>query len=437
MRAALVLLFSIVATVSAHAQPAQDAKIVIVPYPGDGGVDTPPIPAPVPVSTPAIAPAPVQPVAPPPSPQPVVEPAPAPPPPAPVPAPAPEPVFAPQPDAPRAFEAVPPPPAPPSEPPPNNEKLLSGEPVPEAGAGAMLDGHPREGAFLSGPGSLTFILHHSLMTGLGLLSTQMIPRAIEGALVMPQDSTKWTNADARGLYLLGALGGGALGFVSSAIWQFTHWMSHRTANFGIINSFFGGALLGGFTDAVSAKADPTVAESVSRAYAVTWMTAIGNSLGAWLTAIIGGGDLALNKGLLITSGGVWAGVYTALIVGIVASLGGLPSARGAMDAIMITPAFGAAAMALATLKFDPSVGQIMRANLFGASAGAAVLLISGLAMGPNPMAGNRWFSHFLPYLLSGVAAIGAKTIVSLLWVEAAAAPKATLTQQQRMLEVLW
>lgn len=436
MRVALVLL-AVAASVSAHAQPAQDAKIVIVPYPGaDAGVDTPPIPAPAPVSTPAIAPAPEPAYVPPPAQQ--VQPQPVQPAPVPQPVePPPAPQASPAPDAPRTFEAVPPPPPPVAEAPASPDKLPSGEPVPESGPGAMLDGHPREGAFLSGPGSLTFILHHSLMTGLGLLSTQMIPRAIEGALLMPQDSTKWTNADARGLYLLGALGGGALGFIGSAIWQFTHWMSHRTANFGIINSFFGGALLGGFTDAVSAKVDPTVPESVSRAYAVAWMTVIGNSLGAWLTAIIGGGDLPLNKGLLITSGGAWAGIYTALIVAIVASLGGLPSARGAMDAIMITPAFGAIAMALATLKFDPSVGQIMRANLFGAAAGASVLLISGLAMGPNPMAGNRWFSHFLPYLLSAVAAIGAKTVVSLLWVEAAATPKASLTQRERMLEVLW
>jgi hypothetical protein len=88
-----------------------------------------------------------------------------------------------------------------------------------------------------------------------------------------------------------------------------------------------------------------------------------------------------------------------------------------MQAVMITPAIGAAAMALATLKFNPSVTQIMRANVFGLGIGAGVLLLSALVLGAN-------FGHPVPYILGAVGAIGAKTIVSLLWVEAANNPGA-------------
>jgi hypothetical protein len=47
-------------------------------------------------------------------------------------------------------------------------------PMPEAprAQGAILDGQVRHGAFLSGPGSLTFILHHSVMGAMGGFFTQ-------------------------------------------------------------------------------------------------------------------------------------------------------------------------------------------------------------------------------------------------------------------------
>jgi hypothetical protein len=199
-------------------------------------------------------------------------------------------------------------------------------------------------------------------------------------------------------------------------------MGERSANFGIINSFFGGMFLGGFTDLFTKDA-----------YAIAWLTVIGNSAGAWLTAIVGGGDLPLNKGVLITSGGVWAGIYTALILGIISSIGGASSLRSGMDALMITPAIGAVAMALATLKFNPSTTQIMRANIFGVGVGGAVLLLSALILGAH-------FASPVPYILAGVGAIGAKTLVSLLWAEAAEPPSTTpISNQpiQQRISVLW
>lgn len=304
----------------------------------------------------------------------------------------------------RIIEAMPPP-LPPPEQLDENPKQ-----APPPGPGAMLDGHPREGAFLSGPGSLTFILHHSLMTGLGVLATQMIPRVLDASCASAgtppgctPDATRWTNQDARVAYLAGTLIGAGLGFGTSAWWQFNHWMSERAANFGIVNSFFGGAFLGGLVDLASGN----------NAVAVTWSTVIGNSIAAWLTTILGGGELPMNKGALIVSGGAWAMIYTGLILAIIATSGGGSISRAGFDAVMITPAIGASAMALATLKFNPSTAQILRANVFGVGAGGLVLLLSALVLGAN------FTTTPVPYILGGVTAIGAKTIVSLLWAEAA------------------
>lgn len=301
-------------------------------------------------------------------------------------------------DAPsRTFEAVPPPPPP---------GPIDSTPVslPPQGPTAMLDGHPREGAFLSGPGSLTFILHHTLLTGLGAMATQMVPRALE------HNSQVFGSQDARLAYLGFGLGGAAVGFAGSAVWQFTHWMSESTATFGIVNSAFGAMFLGGFTNLLTTEP-----------YAISWMTLLGSLAGAWLTPIVGGGDLPLNHGALITTGGVWAAIYTALIVAIVRSTGGALDARSALDAIMLTPAIGAAALALATLKFNPSTAQVVRANIFGLGVGAAVLLLSALVLGGN-------FGHPVPYVLAGIGAIGAQTLVSLLWVEAAEAPSSPASE---------
>ena len=76
--------------------------------------------------------------------------------------------------------------------------------------------------------------------------------------------------------------------------------------------------------------------------------------------------------------------------------------------------------ALATLKFNPSVGQILRADLFGGVVGGAVLLISALLLGPTV-----GFTRPVPYILAGIGAIGAKTLVSFLWADAAENPGTT------------
>ncbi len=324
-----------------------------------------------------------------------------------------------------------PPPTPPPEtrtidvtpplPPPGDPSLVPSNDVmgtPTDQPGAFIDGKPREGAFLSGPGSMTFVLHHTLMTGLGVLATQMIPRAVDaycmGQMDCVQDPMKFTGEGARIAYLAGSLIGAGVGFGASAWWQFNHWISHRSANFGIISSFIGGAFVGALTDLAA-----SMAPAVDRASAVTWAILIGSVAGAWLSTVVGGGDIALNRATLVVSGAAWAMIYTALIIGMVAASGsGGANIRAGVDAMLITPAVGAAAMAFAALKFNPSTTQIMRANLFGVGVGAAVFLLSGLVLGLN------WSTTVVPYLLGAVGAIGAKTVVSIFWVEAAENPNA-------------
>ena len=364
------------------------------------------------------------------------------------------PVEPPPPDT-RTLEAVPPPPPLPESLDANPPQLIP------TGPGAMIDGHPREGAFLSGPGSLTFLMHHTLMTGFGVLATQLVPRAIDagparaasldsrGQVDVPASGCDPTNLQgsidrhaeaykgvtscsdivtgegARLAYLTGTLLGAGIGFTTAAIWQFNNWISHRSANFGILSSLIGGAFLGGFTDLVTGHGD---------AYATMWMTMIGSSAGAWLAAIVGGGDIALNKATLIISGAAWAAIYTALIVAIVATTGGAITPRSGLDAVMLMPAFGAGVMALATLKFNPSTAQIIRANIFGAIVGGAVLVISGLLLGPTV-----GFTRPVPYILAGVGAIGAQTLVSLLWADAAENPGSTggLSSDRKYRNVWW
>lgn len=332
-----------------------------------------------------------------------------------------------QPPPTRTIEALPPAPVEPQTYDVNPTPTL-----PPEGPGAMLDGHPREGAFLSGPGSFTFIMHHTLMTGLGVLATQMIPRAVDSSAphsslrdpaiidgctdsrlaAIRKDTPSITNCtevfsgeSARVAYLTGSLVGAAIGFGTAAAWQFFNWQSHRAANFGIISSFFGAAFLGSIADLATMSGDPT---------AITWLTLIGASAGAWTATIIGGGDISLNKAALITTGGAWAAIYTALITAIVATTGSNITGRTAVDITMLTPAIGAALFALAGLKFNPSFGQIMRANLFGALAGAVVLVASALIV--NPVTG--WGTPY-PYAFGLGAAALAQGLVSWLWADAA------------------
>mgnify|MGYP007112205966 CR=1 FL=1 len=346
----------------------------------------------------------------------------------------------PTPDAPpapetRTFEAIPQ-----YTPPEELDEVPAQLPGP-TGPSAMVDGHPREGAFLSGPGSGIFLAHHTLMLGLGGLATQLVPRLIdaspphrvpgqpEGSLgggcspadgvvrlpysAFPVDerpascSDIATGPQARVAYLTSTLLGAGIGFASASIWQFFNWVSVRSANFGIINSAFGSMFMGGMVDLITGHND---------AYATAWGSLLGGMAGGWLSAILARGDFALNKMFLITSGGAWAAIYGALIVGIVATTGGMSSARTGLDAVMLLPALGAGVAALAALKLNPSIGQIMRANLFGALVGGVVLVVSGLLLGPT----TGFTQSPVPYILAGVGALGTQTLVSLLWADAAA-----------------
>ena len=246
---------------------APDAKVVVVPYPGASDADAG-----------ALAP-------PPPPPPAVVVDAPPPPPPVNVPPPTPP-------------EAVQPP-----------ATLVPGPDVmgtPQAQPGAFIDGRPREGAFLSGPGSMTFLLHQTSMVGLGVLSTQMVPRAVQafclGQMDCTNDPTVFTGDEARVSYLLGSLIGAGVGFGASAWWQFNHWVSHRSANLGIINSFIGGAFVGGLADLIAGSVNATPR---GRAEAVTWSILVGTIAGSWLSMIVGGGDIPMNKATLVVSGAAW------------------------------------------------------------------------------------------------------------------------------------
>jgi hypothetical protein len=371
-----------------------EPKVIVVPYPGmqDAGVVSTPPPTPV-VEQP------------PPPPTPPTEPPPRPP-------------------ETRTIDVTPPMP-PPTDPAlvPNNDVMGT----PQEQPGAFIDGKPREGAFLSGPGSMTFILHQTSMVGLGVLSTQMIPRLVEayclGQMGCTNNPSVFTGTPMdqgpRVAYLAGGLIGAGVGFGAAAWWQFNHWISHRSANFGIINSFVGAAFFGGLTDLIARAVGATPR---GQAEAVTWSIAVGSVVGSWLSMVIGGGDVPMNKATLVVSGAAWAMIYTALIAGMVAAVGSRADGRPIVDALLITPAIGAAAMAFATLKFNPSTTQIMRANLFGVGVGAAVFLLSGLVLGLNW--GNN-ATGAVPYILGAVGAIGAKTVVSIFWVEAAENPGAT------------
>ena len=157
-------IFSLTVALLAFAAFAQgeEPRVIVVPVPADPSMQQAPIDAGTPVATPPVeAPPPVPATPPPPTP----------------PAEVPNngtPTEPPPSDAPRTIEAKPVT-AEQLAPVVPVEQPTGDQPVPTT---AMLDGHPREGAFLSGPGSLTFVLHHTLMGGVGVLATQMVPRLI-------------------------------------------------------------------------------------------------------------------------------------------------------------------------------------------------------------------------------------------------------------------
>lgn len=266
-----------------------------------------------------------------------------------------------------------------------NNPALAPAPTPEE-TGVLLDGRPRQGPFLSGPGSMTFILHHTLMGAAGGFFTQAFANEFN------------FDRSSREAMLAGTLIGAGLGFGASAWWQFNHWTDRPMAEFGIVNSVVGGMFAAGFMDLIAD--DPGV---------LTWSAFVGAELGAWLTAGIGGGQMPLNHGLLVASGAGWGLAYTALLLAIVNFSGTKLSGRTWTDALLIAPGIGAGALALATMRYNPTSSQILRADIFGAGVGAAVLLISALVLGG--------FDQPTPYVLSFLGSAGAIATVSLLWEE--------------------
>ncbi|WP_373564374.1 hypothetical protein [Myxococcus sp. CA039A] len=253
-------------------------------------------------------------------------------------------------------------------------------------SGAVLDGRQRLGPFLSGPGSFKFIAHHTTLGALGGFFTQ----AFANDFSFDQSS--------REAMLAGTLIGAGLGFGASAWWQFNNWVDRPMSTFGMGNSVVGGMFMAGFMDLFTQ--DPGV---------LTWSAFLGAELGAWLTAGLGGGQLPLNDGLLMASGAGWGAAYAALLLAVIHFSGTDISSKTWRDTLLLAPGIGAGALALATMRYDPTPSQILRADLFGAGVGAAVLLISGLVLGG--------FDQSTPYVLSFLGSAGAITTVSLLWEE--------------------
>ena len=259
-------------------------------------------------------------------------------------------------------------------------------PPPPADDGSMLDGRPRQGPFLSGPGSLTFVIHHTVMGAMGGLFTQGFARDFN------------FDKGSREAMLAGTLIGAGLGFGAASWWQFNNWTDKPLGYFGIANSIVGGMFVGGLMDLVADNRD-----------VLAWSSFIGAEAGAWLTSVIGGGQLPLNHGLLVSSGATWGLIATALLLATVHTSGSRIDGKTWVDTLLIAPGIGATALAIATMRYNPTSGQILRANMFGAGVGTVVLLLSGLVLGG--------FDQPTPYVLSFLGSAGAITTVSLLWEE--------------------
>jgi hypothetical protein len=199
--------------------------------------------------------------------------------------------------------------------------------------------------------------------------------------------------------VVGTILGAGLGFGASTWWQFNHWVGLPAAEFSIVNSVFGGMLFTGLANV--ATHDRTF---------MAWAGFFGAELGAWLTMVLGTGDLQLNDGLFMTSGGLWAMAFSGLILAIIGNSGVKLTSDGVASTLLITPGLGAAAAALATLRWHPSTPQVLRADAFGAGIGGAVLLISGFLLG---------FNSPVPYILTLATSATAITLVSIFWEESA------------------
>ncbi|MDC0707888.1 hypothetical protein POL68_05345 [Stigmatella sp. ncwal1] len=279
-------------------------------------------------------------------------------------------------------------------------------PPPPESRGPLLDGRPRQGPFLSGPGSLTFLMHHALLGAAGGLFTQGFANDFS------------FDRGSREAMLAGTLIGAGLGFGAAAWWQFNNWVDRPMAYFGIPHSLVGGMFLGGFMHLLSDDRD-----------VLAWSSFVGAELGAWLTATVGGGQMPLNHGLMVTSGAGWGLAYSALLLAIVHFSGTDVRGKTWTNTLLIAPGIGAGALALATMQYNPTAGQILRADLFGGGVGAVVLLVSGLVLGG--------FDQPTPYVLSFLGSVGAITTVSLLWEESVDRTAITSSSRKKPYKNVW
>jgi hypothetical protein len=280
---------------------------------------------------------------------------------------------------------------------------------PPEDTGVFLDGQRRRGPFLSGPGSLRFVLHHTVMGAAGGFFTQAFAQDF---------NFKKTSREAT---LAGTLIGAGLGFGASSWWQFNNWVDTPLADYGMVNSLVGAMFFAGFMDLITQDSG-----------VLTWSAFLGAELGAWLTAGIGGGQMPLADGLLVASGAGWAAAYSALFLAIVHFSGTSIGGKTWKDMLLIAPGVGAGVLGLATMRYHPTSSQILRADLFGAGVGAAVLLISGLVLGG--------FNQSTPYVLSFLGSAGAITTVSLLWeesVDRSATPRDRRMSKDRPYKNVW
>ena len=279
-------------------------------------------------------------------------------------------------------------------------------PPPAADDGSMLDGRPRQGPFLSGPGSLTFVMHHTVLGAMGGLFTQGFAQDFN------------FDKGSREAMLAGTLIGAGLGFGAASWWQFNNWTDRPLGYFGMAHSVVGGMFMGGLMDLVADDRD-----------VLAWSSFLGAEAGAWLTAVIGGGQLPLNHGLLVTSGATWGLIGTALLLATVHTSGSRIDGKTWADTLLIAPGIGATALALATMRYNPTSGQILRANMFGAGVGTVVLLLSGLVLGG--------FDEPTPYVLSFLGSAGAITTVSLLWEESVDNTAVTSSSRNKPYRNVW
>jgi len=268
----------------------------------------------------------------------------------------------------------------------------NGPETPDVPPEALLDGHPRQGPFLAGPGSLTFITTNTLLGAMGGFGTQFI-------------SAKYDFDKGKQSMLVGTLVGAGLGFGIATWWQFTHWMDSPVAAFSLVNGLYAGMLAGGLVDSVST--DVT---------ALAYASFISAELGGWLTAAVGTGEMKLADGAAMASAGAWAGAYTALVLATLTYSGGTPpTSKGWVDALLIAPGIGAGAMACALFQLHPTANQVIRGDLFGLGVGTVVLLTSGFVVG---------FNNPTTYILTLLTSAGALAAVSIFWEEAAEKPAA-------------